>query len=233
MDSLPPESQNTDKMIAMLDRLSLIGEEQLSKGNLRKAKTAFEYTLKKSRLDNNYNYIESSLVNLAATSLADDKPEQALSYLQSALELDVENNKTGDIRFNMALAHEQLGCDSEAVREYELAITAYQLQNASPDVMVRTCVKSGILLMKLRKYKKSTQYLDMAATILSEKELVEQLATVLCMKAKCLVTSDKTVTEAIDECDECIKLCSSINSWDIHTGWLLYPCTIGTCSDCR
>ena len=101
MDSLPPESQNADKMIAMLDRLSLIGEEQLSKGNLRKAKTAFEYTLKKSRLANNYNYIESSLVNLAATSLADDKPEQALSYLQSALELEVENNKTGDIRFNI------------------------------------------------------------------------------------------------------------------------------------
>lgn len=212
-------SENIDSNVtAMLNRLSLIGEEQLRKGNLRKAKTAFEYALKKSRIAHNLSYIESSLVNLAATSLADEKPEQVLEYLQAALDLEYENVKNGDIRFNMALAQEQLGCHGEAVKEYELAITAYQTENATPDILVRTCVKAGILLMRLGRYRKSAQYLDMAATILSEKELLEQLATVLCMKAKCLVSSDKTVTEAIDVCEECVKLCNSISTQDSFTG---------------
>lgn len=210
------EMDNT--VVVVLEKLSLIGQQQLSRGNLKKAKTAFEYALKKSYLMNEKSFQESALVNLAATCLADNKPAVALNYLQSALDLAYVGSKGGDIHYNVALAQEQLGHNTDAAQEYNLAISAYKTEDAAPDVLVKCSVKAGMLLIKLGKYRKATEYLDIAAAILSEKELISQLATVLCMKAQCLVASDKTVTEAIDVCDECVKLCGSISAQDLFTG---------------
>lgn len=212
------DATDNNTTIMMLTKLSLIGEEQLQRGNLRKAKTAFEYALKKSRQVNEKTFQESSLINLAATSLADNKASTAVSYLHSALELRCEDSHRGDIHYNLALAHEQLGQQTEAAQEYRRAISAYQSQDAPPEVIVKSSVKAGMLMMKLGKYRKATEYLDLSATILSEKELITQLATVLCMKAQCLVSSDSTVTEAIDVCDECIKLCASLHTQDLFAG---------------
>lgn len=206
---------------SLLQKLSVIGEGQLQKGNVRKAKTAFEYAYKKAKLCGSIEFQESNLVNLAESYLAAEKPEAAITCLRVALKLESQlpDVKVANIYHKLADAYEQLSNYSAACEQYSLAHSFYNKLSAADqgEVIANIGIKSGMLHMKIGSYKKAIECLNISTPILSEKELVTQLAVVLCMKAQCLVKSDKTVEEASSTCDESFKLCKSF-AQDIFVG---------------
>lgn len=201
----------------MTENLLTIGQQQLKKGNLRKAKAAFEYAYKKAKACGSCTHQNISLINLSSIYITAKKPSCSVKCLQMALALNSVDTDVGDLHYALAIAYEMMDHISDASKEYDLALAAYRDNGATYHMISNVAAKLGVFHMKHGKYKKAIGCFNISTQILSDKELIAQLVTVLCLKAKCLVTSDKTVPDAIEVCEECVKLCKLVQQ-DIFVG---------------
>lgn len=194
----------------------VLGKKHIVKGNLRKAKAAFKHAYERAKWMNNGYYQGISLLNLAAIHISGKNPELAVLHLNAALKFNLPPAELGDIHYNLALAHQMLDHVRETGKHYDLALDLCKQAEPKSAISNRS-IQGAMFFMKLKKYKKAIEYLNLSASILSGKELIVQLATVLCMKARCFVESDRTVPEAIQVCEDCTKLCKSVEQ-DAYVG---------------
>ncbi|XP_067933065.1 uncharacterized protein [Watersipora subatra] len=206
------DSEKLRNATKMLRKVVVLGQDQMKNGNLRKAKMAFQIVMSRAELTNDRQYQVIALTNLAAICISRGEPESAINHLKSVLDLKLANTEMnlGDVHHNMAIAHEMRSRLHDAGKEYEQALTAYKLAEASSTVISNVATKTGMLYMKLGKEKKAIECFNTSVDILRKRELHVQLAIVLGMKARCLMRIDNGKANAIRVADECLSLCNSL-----------------------
>lgn len=151
-------------------------------------------------------------VNMGAAFVAVRRPREAFKVFNSAVKLVTEDRTlAGDLHYNVALMHEQLGNKLEARKSYQKSLDYYA---AGPDnrlLRAGVACKLAVVCSELSENQTAVEAWESAAELYGSADLHEEQALCLYQKVRALVTCGHNA-DAAKTANECKLMCDSIES---------------------
>jgi len=194
-------------MSADIEYYTRLAREKLHMRQDEDAISHFQKALKCAKKSANRQHVCKCMFNLGAALVALHRTPEGLKYLESVVPLKHGRKLTGDLWYNLCLAHEDLGNITEALKYIKKAIESYS--ESSDDILLKagSACRLASLYRQLRESEKAAEAYADAADSYRIANDVPQQAVCLLHQARLLACCKKSA-EAIDVADQCVKLCS-------------------------
>jgi len=183
--------------------------EMLHKGQDEDAVKNFYKALKHARKSTDTEAICKCTLNLGAALVALGRTSEGLKVLESAVPQEHDHLLSGDLSYNLCLAHENLDDTAEAIKCIQKAIKCYSECSDANAIVLKagSACMLAFLHAELQELEEAAEAYADAASSYSMANDVPQQAVCLFEKARMLGRCNKRV-DAIAVADMCAKLCT-------------------------
>lgn len=152
---------------------------------------------------------QQACINLGAALIAVRRPREALKIMSPLAISPPDNNAiAGDLFYNVALLHEQLGNRLEARKHFHKSVEQYSLESNCILLKAGVSCKLAAASIQLSEYQAAADAYGEAAMLYGSAGLTEQQARCLYQKTLAL-DSHGSVAQAEDTANECELTCQN------------------------
>jgi tetratricopeptide (TPR) repeat protein len=194
---------------ADIERFTQLGYTLLQRREDDKAIKFFRIAVNKAKTSSDDVQLKTS-INLGAAFVAVHRPREALKIFNSAVKVAMEDpSLAGDLFYNVALMHEQLGNRLEARKSYQKSFDFYAADPDNKLLQAGVACKLAVICSELSESQSAAAAWDSAAALYESADLREQQAMCLYQKVRALDTCGHSA-DAAKTANECKLLCDSV-----------------------
>jgi tetratricopeptide (TPR) repeat protein len=196
---------------AEIERFTELGHTLLLQREDEKAIKFFRLAVNRAKSSSNDVLLKTS-INLGAAFVATHRPREALKVFNSALKSAIEDDSlAGDLHYNVALMHEQLGNKLEARKNFQQSFDHYAAEPDDRLLQAGVACKLATICSELSENQAAAEAWGNAAALYGSADLVEQQALCLYQKILTLDTCNNDA-EAVATADDCKLICQNVES---------------------